>query len=438
MADKIWKDSDASIGEKGIEQERNITVNSQTRNEANDFPPSRIASWEVCKENIQPIPQGRNIEALMESLSLVHCISTRQDLIRVRRKKFEQDLKENSEDLSKQLDLWYSYIDWLEQHIPDGGKVSGITEAIEKCIEFYYDKKAFKQDDRLFNIFMKFKRFCDEPIEIFSFMYANSICTLLARLYVEWSWQYENRKNLSRAENLIKLGIKNLASPRELLLQTEAQLKYRIDRMIRAGELIETNSDSSSNSTRKRETQNELANGGIRAALQTLKFRVTKGKSIKVPINRVGIRAVEQTNVGGLKSQTKIVNGVRVPKTMPRSNSAAATTSTVMRAPSAVTTITTPGGGISERVGTLKPSTSNKPIEVFKDKKRATDTENINDVGLPNDENSPTEMRNNNNILANIIMPKIPTSQRIHLVGRSGQENHIPRSKTMSVRSRIE
>lgn len=349
-----------------------------------------IAPWEVCKENIQPIPQGRNMEALMESLSLVNCTSARQNMVKVRAEKFEEDLKEHPEDLSKQLDLWSSYINWLEQHVPDGGKVNGITEALEKCIESYYDKKEFKQDERLFNIFMKFKRFCDEPIEVFNFMYANSICTLLARLYIEWSWQYESRMNLTRSVDLLKLGLNNLASPREILETTEQQLKYRIQKLIQAGELIEVSEDSATNLLRKRETQEELRNSGIRAALQTLKFRITKEKSIKVPINRFGPRAVEQRKVGGLKSQTKIVNGVRVPKTKLLPSSAVATKAALS------TTM-------------IRASTSNKPIEIFKDTERATDTENFNDIVGGGDENN--------------VMPKIPTSQHIHLVGRSGQEN---------------
>lgn len=395
-----------------------------------------IASWEVCKENIQPIPQGRNMEALMESLSLVNCTSTRQSMVKVRKEKFEEDLKEYPEDLSKQLDLWCSYINWLEQHVPDGGKVNGITEALEKCIESYYDKKEFKQDERLFSIFMKFKRFCDEPIEVFSFMYSNSLCTLIAKFYIEWSWQYESRKNLSRAEDLIRLGLKNLASPREILEQTEQQLKYRIQKMIQAGELIESSQDSATNYFRKPETQDELGNGGIRAALQTLKFRITKEKSIKVPINRVGPRAVERRNVGGLKSQTKIVNGVRVPKKKPNSSLATAPkatlSTTMMRAPA--TTTTTAMGILSAKQGaTLKPATSIKPIEIFRDKERDTDTENINDVGGGDENYSATEKSDNINILAD-IMPKIPTSQRIHLVGRSGIENDICVEKIGSLR----
>lgn len=333
-------------------------------------------SWEAQKENIQPIRQGRKIEALFQALSLVTDNKSKNQLLKTRKEQFDKDLEENKDDLNKQLDLWYEYIDWLEQNVPESGKINGLSNAIEQCIEIYYNKKEFKQDERLFDIFMKFKQFCDEPVEIFGFMYANSICTLLARFYLNWSWQYEIKKNMKRAEDLIKLGIKNLATPRDVLVEAQSQLKFRLERMIRAGDLNDCPEMGPSN---HRELQAELANEGIRAALQTLKFRMTKKQGLKVPVNRTGI-AIDQSNVGGLRGQTKIVNGVKVPKKLP----------------------------VKAR------SSANRPVQVL--------AENENN-DQPTDENAePPTMIN-----------KIPTSQRIQMVGRSGHENLAPKRGTISV-----
>lgn len=269
---------------------------------------------------------------------------------------FEKDLEANKEDPSKQLELWHKHIDWLEQNIPDGGKVNGITNAIESCIENYYNKNAFKQDERLFDIFLKFQRFCDEPIEMYGFMYANSISTLLSRFYINWSWQYETRKNVKRAQDLIKLGRKNLATPRELIDEADAQLRARIERMIQNGDLDDCPQTASLN---MKEMQARLASEGIRAALQTLKFHTNKTKGpARVAVNRIG-GAVDHINVGGLKNQTKIVNGVRVPR---------------------------------------KPvkSVANKPVQIH----------------VENEENEGTE-----------IADKIPTSQTISQIGKRGLEN---------------
>ena len=338
-------------------------------------------SWEEQKENIQPIPQGRKIEQLMQALSLVTDNKSKQNMLTEKRKQFDKDLEEAKDDLSKQLDMWYSYIDWLEQNVPEGGKVNGLTNAIEQCIENYYNRNEYKQDERLFDIFMKFKRFCDEPAEIFGFMYANSIGTLLARFYLNWSWQYEMKKNMKRAEDLLKLGIKNLATPREVLEEAISQLKFRIDRMIRAGELDDCPEFTSGNN---REIQAELASGGIRAALQTLKFRVTKKQGLRVPVNRTGI-AIDCTNVGGLKSQTKIENGVRVAKK----------------------------GPIKPKLG------SNKAVKILPE----------------SDENAPNQTTDENAPMPS-IMKKIPTSQRIQMVGRTGAENFAPKRGIIAAKNK--
>lgn len=272
---------------------------------------TQVEEWDIYKENIQPLHQGRKIGALLNSLPLIDRKDKLSVLVQERKVQFDKTIEEHKDDNGKLLDIWCEYIDWLEQNVPAGGKVNELTTAIENCIELYYNQKEFKQDKRLFDIFMKFKRFCDEPIEVFGFMYSNSICTLLAGLYLNWSWQYEIRKNMQRAEDLIKLGIKNLASPRDVLEEALTQLKYRIARAIRAGELDDC---PVSNPISAGEAQSELEGGGIRAALQTLKFRVAKKTGVgRVAISRIGAN-VEQTNIGGLKSQTKMVNGVKVAK----------------------------------------------------------------------------------------------------------------------------
>lgn len=253
--------------------------------------------WETCKENIEPISQGRKIETLVASLTIDPATNERNALIAERKAKFHDEIKSlEGGDLSKELDLWCEFIDWLEQNLTDGGRLNEISSVIEKCIERFYDKKEFKQDKRIFNIFMKFRRFCDEPGEIFHFMYANALCTLHADLYLKWSWQCEVSRNFKRAEDLLKLGIKNLASPREILEEAHEELKRRINVMISNGEsldpVVPPNSNSNSNVQARRSAQRTL---------QALKFTVSKSSGeTKVPVNRI---KGSLGSTGGLKSQ---------------------------------------------------------------------------------------------------------------------------------------
>lgn len=355
--------------------------------------------WDLYKENIQPLHQGRKVGALFSSLPLLEHKEKRLLLLEERRDLFSKSVEEQKDDLNCQLDVWCEHIDWLEQNVPDGGKVSEVTTVIERCIEVYYNRKEFKQDKRLFDVFMKFKRFCDEPVEVFGFMYANSICTLLANFYLNWSWQYEMKRNMQRAEQIIKLGLKNLASPRGVLEEALNQLKCRIARMIRAGEL-EDQPERITGQLNGREAQSQLEGDGIRAALQTLKFRVTKKTGVsRVPINRTGA-TVERINVGGLRGQTKIVNGVQIAKS--------ATSSTAKR--------------------------SNVPIEVFKDSSlhpRQVLLESEHEIAA-NDEEvherrilANSESNENHENALEPMIPKIPTTQKIQTVGRIGVENRV-------------
>lgn len=43
------------------------------------------SSWEICKENIQPLTQGRKIDTLTKALSLVSSRKTRQELFEARK-----------------------------------------------------------------------------------------------------------------------------------------------------------------------------------------------------------------------------------------------------------------------------------------------------------------------------------------------------------------
>lgn len=377
---------DDKLGPIDEKSDANESDNLTTVKEQDD----KKISWEFSKENIQPISQGRKFDVLISALTLVTKTKSRQEMVEERRSQFQKDLESCLDDLSKQLDLWVEYIDWLEQNIPDGGKVNGITNAIETCIETFYDKNKFKQDGRLFNIFMKFKRFCDEPIEVFHFMYANSICHLLAQLYIDWSWQHEVKRNMMRAIDLINLGINNLASPREILLEARDQLTRRINRLINEGDLDPDDINPTS-ATNSRRAQNDLSNSGIRAALQTLKFSVSKNGTASVPINRVeaavlGGMGTSNNNIGGLKSQTKVVNGVRV-----AANGKSRSTKSTSRA----------GAGASTSSSTSSASSNarNRGVQIY--------SENQENVGAGLQQ----------------LMRKVPTSQRIQFVGRTGQEN---------------
>ena len=88
--------------------------------------------WELSKENIQPLKQGRSVMKLNNALEQ-HKDDESAKVILEERQQFEEELRSyNGED---QLDPWYRYIQWVEQTSPKGGKEGQVHVIIEKCIK---------------------------------------------------------------------------------------------------------------------------------------------------------------------------------------------------------------------------------------------------------------------------------------------------------------
>ena len=118
--------------------------------------------WELSKENIQPLKQGRSVMKLNNALEQ-HKDDESAKIVLEERQHFEEELRSyNGED---PLDPWYRYIQvrnletvlwiiniyffkqlgftfltfpflqWVEQTYPKGGKEGQVHVIIEKCIK---------------------------------------------------------------------------------------------------------------------------------------------------------------------------------------------------------------------------------------------------------------------------------------------------------------
>ena len=85
--------------------------------------------WELSKENIQPLKQGRRMSTLN---TVLNDTEDTHKLLMEQRSVFETEIR--SYDGSDPLDPWYRYISWVEQSFPKGGKEGNIHKLLEKCI----------------------------------------------------------------------------------------------------------------------------------------------------------------------------------------------------------------------------------------------------------------------------------------------------------------
>ncbi|KAG1654449.1 Mitotic checkpoint serine/threonine-protein kinase BUB1 beta [Nymphon striatum] len=104
-------------------------------------------SWELSKENIQPLPQGRKMSNLQAALK-----SQPKELLATKRHEFEVELRTYSGD--DPLDVWYRYINWVQQNYPSGGKESGLLEICKKVFYRFYAEEKYKNDERFIQMWI--------------------------------------------------------------------------------------------------------------------------------------------------------------------------------------------------------------------------------------------------------------------------------------------
>ena len=145
------------------------------------------------------------------------CLPVNSPQIHDQFREFEDLLRCDSED---KLAVWSDYINWVEQNYPEGGEEANLKKLIENCISDLFSNTNCHQDERFFRIFLRYTRIVNDALELFNIMYTSDIFTSIAAFYVNWANVVE--KNLTKAEEIIRMGLDRLAQP---TIQLELALK---------------------------------------------------------------------------------------------------------------------------------------------------------------------------------------------------------------------
>ncbi|KAL4656413.1 mitotic checkpoint serine/threonine-protein kinase BUB1 beta [Arapaima gigas] len=229
------------------------------------------AEWELSKENIQPLRQGRSLAALQQAL-------TQQDgssytTVQQQRQVFESELRMYTGD--DPLDVWDRYIKWTQQVFPQGGKESNLSVLLERAVILFANEKRYHNDPRYVNLWIKHAENITEPLEIYSYMHTHSIGVQLAAFYIAWSEEFEKHENFKKADSIYQLGISCGAEPADKLHQYHKGFQARVSRQVMAG-MVEGGQEEESSQPAQPQ----------RSSLADLK---PKGKKTNVaPIVRVG------------------------------------------------------------------------------------------------------------------------------------------------------
>lgn len=146
-----------------------------------------LADFEHQKENIMPLKQGRKASVLSELYTSFHDDHARLQFLASQRKAFEDELA-NIDDLDDPLDVFNKYIQWIQQHYPEGQNAeSDLLHVIERAITVFKKDSRYKNDPRYLKLWIMYARHSTEPIQIFKFLSVNEIGQELGIYYEEYA-----------------------------------------------------------------------------------------------------------------------------------------------------------------------------------------------------------------------------------------------------------
>lgn len=105
--------------------------------------------WELSKENVQPMKQGRKMANLAVALA-----PSSVDQTRIYKEKREFEAQIRTYEGEDPLDIWYRYIVWTGENFPKGGKDLG--SLLERCITTFKDEERYKDDERYAKVWIRY------------------------------------------------------------------------------------------------------------------------------------------------------------------------------------------------------------------------------------------------------------------------------------------
>ncbi|XP_040825448.1 mitotic checkpoint serine/threonine-protein kinase BUB1 beta [Ochotona curzoniae] len=226
--------------------------------------------WELSKENVQPLRQGRIMSTLQGALAQQE--SACNTALQQQKRAFESEIRFYSGN--DPLDVWDRYISWTEQNYPQGGKESNMSTLLERAIEALQGDKRYYNDPRFLSLWLKLGHLCNEPLDMYSYLHSQEIGISLAQFYISWAEEYEARENFKKADMIFQEGIQRKAEPLERLQSQHRQFQARVSRQALLALEKEPEEDDLEASVAQRSTLAELKSKGKKTA--------------RAPISRVG------------------------------------------------------------------------------------------------------------------------------------------------------
>lgn len=170
--------------------------------------------WELSKENVQPLREGRNVEKLNQALKAKVEGQTKSKISEQHRKMLEAIDNYQGED---PLRPWIECIEWVKEAYPFGGNQSGLLQLLELCARTFYKDNYYLNDIRYLKIWMEYADRCTHPQEIFSFLQDNNIGQNHALFYERYARFLEQQNKFSQANDIYQVGLARKVQPHDSL-----------------------------------------------------------------------------------------------------------------------------------------------------------------------------------------------------------------------------
>nr|XP_047133055.1 uncharacterized protein LOC100198524 isoform X3 [Hydra vulgaris] len=175
--------------------------------------------WEQCKENVQPLKGGRKITDLRKVLT-----GDGNDYMKTTIQHFEFQLRNAEGDLN-QLDVWHSYITWMEQN---STQTKEVLPLLQRCMMFFKKKKTVNENKKYVELWVKMSEAVDDPNLIFEYMFDHDIGTSLSLFYICWAEHFETIGAIKKSDELYNLGINRSAQPLDVLKEGKRMFEMRM------------------------------------------------------------------------------------------------------------------------------------------------------------------------------------------------------------------
>ena len=210
-------------------------------------PDTDVPTWECSKENVQPIRQGRNVDAIAKALGRGRKVDGASS-------KFEERLGRTV--LGDRLSLWCEYLRWART-VSVTDTHSACLPLLRRCAEEgEHSRPRWKEDLRYTAVWLALAELQSDPLPIFERAHAASVGRKHAVFYCAWGAALERAarhsdghlaadaaERLRRAERVYAVGVAADAQPRSQLEASLARVKASLPRATREKTLA---SDASS------------------------------------------------------------------------------------------------------------------------------------------------------------------------------------------------